>query len=365
MEISNLRSEIEPILNNWEIRYSMVWEDFRCLEQACAFQPEGSVLAIGSAGCNALNTLLKVAKVHVVDLNPAQLALIDLKRIAIEHLNYEEVIQLLGLESGPSHQIYKNICHHLPRSAQKFFNENQKLLDLGLFRCGKLEQFFSMFRKEFLPKTSPMLLSPQWLSRLSHEQQFVWLETLDWQSLQESIAAYFDFKGLTRGRSPEQMKYVTSQNVAYPFYLQFKQHLYQGRIAENFYLFYFLTGQLPEKAFWPDYLQPQNFSMLKKKIKGLKLYHQSLEQFFSISSQAYSSMILSDIFEYMSPEQSEQLMKLLSKYLMPQGRIAFWNLLVDRKAPSDTFRFLQEQSLKAMEADRLWFYQNFQAYERI
>ena len=56
-----------------------------------------TVLTLTSGGCNALNLLLHGAgEVVSVDCNPAQSALLELKRAAIMTLPYEDVWQMFG-----------------------------------------------------------------------------------------------------------------------------------------------------------------------------------------------------------------------------------------------------------------------------
>jgi betaine lipid synthase len=57
--------------------------------------PEDTVLTLTSGGCNAMNLLLHGAG-HVVsvDCNPAQSSLLELKQVAIQQLDYEDVWQV-------------------------------------------------------------------------------------------------------------------------------------------------------------------------------------------------------------------------------------------------------------------------------
>ncbi|MAA79122.1 MAG: S-adenosylmethionine--diacylglycerol 3-amino-3-carboxypropyl transferase, partial [Deltaproteobacteria bacterium] len=70
--------KINEVLSQSLIRYSQVWEDEDTLKEALQIKPNDRVLSIGSAGCNALALLMAGAdKVVAVDLNPAQIALIQ------------------------------------------------------------------------------------------------------------------------------------------------------------------------------------------------------------------------------------------------------------------------------------------------
>ena len=48
------------------------------------------VITIASAGCNVLDYIIEGAKVTAVDFNSCQIALTELKKVAIMHLEYDQ-----------------------------------------------------------------------------------------------------------------------------------------------------------------------------------------------------------------------------------------------------------------------------------
>lgn len=59
--------------------------------------PDDVCLTLTSGGCNTLNLLLQDAKQVVsVDCNPAQSALLELKAVALQQLDYDDVWQMFG-----------------------------------------------------------------------------------------------------------------------------------------------------------------------------------------------------------------------------------------------------------------------------
>ncbi len=62
------------------IRYAQCWEDADILLEALAIKPGDDCLSIGSAGDNALALLSRrPGRVVVIDLNPSQLACLELR----------------------------------------------------------------------------------------------------------------------------------------------------------------------------------------------------------------------------------------------------------------------------------------------
>jgi len=73
--------------NKPAVVYSNVWEDPELNRQALQVKPGQSVLSITSGGCNSLCLLLEDPSwVVSIDLNPAQLAMLELKRAAMAGL---------------------------------------------------------------------------------------------------------------------------------------------------------------------------------------------------------------------------------------------------------------------------------------
>ena len=77
--------------------YNTCWEDPAVDRKALNLGPNDTVLAITSAGCNVLDyALLGPKRIHAVDANPRQTALLELKLAAIRCLDYEDFFALFG-----------------------------------------------------------------------------------------------------------------------------------------------------------------------------------------------------------------------------------------------------------------------------
>ena len=71
---------------------------------------------------------------------------------------------------------------------------------------------------------------------------------------------------------------------------------------------------------------------------------------------------LSDIFEYMSPENSDALLERLSIAGRDNGRLAYWNLLAERHRPerlAHVLRPLEIESKRLFDQDKAFFYGAF------
>jgi len=77
--------------------YNTCWEDPAVDRRALKLGPDDHVLVIASAGCNALDYALdSPRRIHAVDANPRQTALLDLKLAAIRHLEFDDFFAVFG-----------------------------------------------------------------------------------------------------------------------------------------------------------------------------------------------------------------------------------------------------------------------------
>lgn len=77
--------------------YNTCWEDPAVDRQAVNFTADDVVLVITSAGCNALDyALMAPRRIHAVDANPRQTALLELKLASVRSLSFDDFFQVFG-----------------------------------------------------------------------------------------------------------------------------------------------------------------------------------------------------------------------------------------------------------------------------
>src|SRR3989344_6468630 len=88
---------------NSMLRYAQCWEDADVLLDGLDVQAGDVCLSIASGGDNTLALLTaSPRKIIAIDMNPAQLACLELRAAAYRDLGYAEMLELLG--SRPSRQ---------------------------------------------------------------------------------------------------------------------------------------------------------------------------------------------------------------------------------------------------------------------
>jgi S-adenosylmethionine-diacylglycerol 3-amino-3-carboxypropyl transferase len=109
--------------------YNTCWEDPALDRIALQLSPKDTVLVITSAGCNALDYLLAGAgRVHAVDMNYRQNALLEMKKAAIKSLDYGDFFQLFGRGKHPNiRKLYSDkLRQTLPRWSHQFWDRRFK-----------------------------------------------------------------------------------------------------------------------------------------------------------------------------------------------------------------------------------------------
>lgn len=112
--------------------YNTCWEDPRLDRQALHLTSHDQVLVITSAGCNALDYLLAGAgKVHAVDMNPRQNALLELKASAIRNLDYERFYKMFGEGRLPNiESVYAaHLRNHISPQSRKYWDRWIRFFD--------------------------------------------------------------------------------------------------------------------------------------------------------------------------------------------------------------------------------------------
>ena len=105
--------------------YNTCWEDPAVDRQALGITGEDTMLVITSAGCNVLDYALAGPKrIHAVDANPRQTALLELKLAGIRRLSYTDFFMLFG-EGRHAHfpELYRDLLRReLSPFAQQFWD---------------------------------------------------------------------------------------------------------------------------------------------------------------------------------------------------------------------------------------------------
>lgn len=343
------------------IRYAQVWEDADVLLAALDVRPDDTVVSIASAGDNALALLgAGAARVVALDLNPAQLACLALRVAAYRQLDHDGLLELIG--SRPSARraaLYRRCRPLLTPGVQAFWDAQPAAITGGIGGAGKFEDYFRLFREWVLPlvhgrRTVGTLLrggSPEERERFYSERWDTWR----WRLLFQVFFSRFMMGRL--GRDPAFFKYVEG-SVAERILARTRHALVTLDPAQNPYVHWILTGT--HGAALPWALRAENFERIHSRLDRLEWHELTLEAFLARESGVrVDKFNLSDIFEYMSEENTAALLARLAAASRPGGRLAYWNMLAPRRRPeslADRLRPRADLAGPLFEQDKAFFY---------
>ena len=354
------------------IRYAQVWEDADILRAGLDIQPTDTVLSIASAGDNALALLAAgAARVIALDLNPAQLACLALRVAAYRELTHPELLQLIGSRpASPSERLdlYRRCRSGLPAADQAFWDGRPELVASGIGAAGKFENYFRLFRTRVLPLVHRRATVAALLQGGTREQRERFYrerwDTWRWRLLFRLFFSRFAMGRL--GRDPAFFKYVEG-SVADRILIRTRHALTVLDPADNPYLHWILKGT--HGAALPCALRPENFERIRDRLDRLEWHLLTAEAFLDQHRGApVDKFNLSDIFEYMSEDNTARLLERLASASRRGGRLAYWNMLAPRRRPESLAHRLRPRddvALPLFEQDRAYFYSAFVVEEVI
>jgi S-adenosylmethionine-diacylglycerol 3-amino-3-carboxypropyl transferase len=338
------------------IRYSNVWEDADNLCLALKPVAKGKrLLSIASAGGNALALLtLDPKEVVAADLNPAQLALLELLIAGYKSLDHPGLLAFIGVSASDQRQTtYHSLRRHLGTAARLFWDGHPALIESGVIHAGKLERFLRRYQG--------------WLRRWVHDEETI-QKLLKSKSAAERTAFYHETWDTwrwrllnrlafsqavlgTNGRDPEFFRHAEDDVTSGPS-RRLEMALLNQPLHGNPYLTFQLTGNYSQAAL-PLHLRPKHFQAIRRRVNRVSFFLGGAEK----APGTFTGFNLSNIFEYMSPLQHREVYAAILAKAEPDARVVYWNLHVERgcQAPA---RPMKELSKKLHALDQYWAYRS-------
>jgi S-adenosylmethionine-diacylglycerol 3-amino-3-carboxypropyl transferase len=357
-------SEVAARADFSSVRYAQCWEDADILLEALKVSGGGHCLSICSAGDNSLALLAGgAARVVALDLNGAQLACLALRVAAYRTLSHGELLELIG--SRPStrrRELYRRCRSLLDGAARAFWDHQGQAIDRGIGAAGKFERYFALFRRRVLPLVHSRRTVERLLRGGDRATRTVFYAR-QWDSWRWRLLFRVFFSRFVMGRmgrDPSFFRYVEG-SVADHILAHTRYALTELDPADNPYLHWILTGT--HGAALPCALREASFEAIRDRIDRIEWHRLSIEDYLASHPETgFDAFNLSDIFEYMSADNYEALLHRLMAAARPGARLAYWNMLVPRKAPphlADRLYALDELAQRLYARDKAFFYRSF------
>jgi S-adenosylmethionine-diacylglycerol 3-amino-3-carboxypropyl transferase len=340
------------------LRYANCWEDADLLLEGLNVSPGDRVLSIGSAGDNSLSLLVDdPALVVAVDINEVQLYLIDLKKVAIQELDYQTFLGFLGFhESAARASIFHELKYLLPAAAREYWDSNLELIENGIVHQGKFEKYFRLFRKSVLPLIHSKLTVNNLLADKSAKEQAEFFykhwNNLRWRLLLRVFFSRFLMGKI--GRDPEFLNEV-KLNVSTYIANKSESHLSSRDCQTNHFLHYIMKGSFDGQL--PHYAREENFEIIKARIGRLETFYGFAEESM-MRHEKFNKFNLSNIFEYMDTETFKNVSEKIINDSSANSTFTYWNLMVPRHMSkvTDAVNMDIELSKSLTAKDKCFFY---------
>jgi S-adenosylmethionine-diacylglycerol 3-amino-3-carboxypropyl transferase len=252
------------------VRYAQCWEDADVLLEALAVQPGDVCLSVASAGDNALALLARhPAKVFAVDLNPAQLACLELRVAAYRLLSYDDLLVFVGSRRGQGRQQHYHLCRRLlSRHARAYWDERPEDIARGFGGAGKFEQMMLRFRTSLAPLVHSRLMIDRMLMGGTRSERHAFFDR-SWNTPMRRLMVTLFLPRVVQARIGREAPFFPSLELAHGRRLLARtEHLITNLDpAQNPYLHWMLTGT--HGSALPFALRPENVPTIRANLDRL------------------------------------------------------------------------------------------------
>lgn len=365
---SQLRSLIKarPVFER--IVYSQCWEDPEIARSGLELDESDDLLCLTSAGDNVLAlALARPRSITAIDFSAAQNALLELKIAALRVLGWGEYVAFLGARPARDRvATYRTrVRRELGEYARGLFDSEPGLIANGVIHAGRFQQYLRTFRRRVLPlihsrntvEAFMTIEDPDERSRFYRE---VW-NNRRWRGL---FTVFFGRAVMARlGRDPAFFQYVDREDVGAEFLRRTRRAMLRTSPLENHFLQYAYLGRYPDLERGPVYLRPSSFEALRSAVDRIEVVESDLEsQLARMEPGSLSKLYLSDLFEWVSSDHHEAMLRGIHRVIRPNGRMVYWNLLVPRSRPEHLGHLYQVHESRARELhvqDKAFVYGSF------
>jgi S-adenosylmethionine-diacylglycerol 3-amino-3-carboxypropyl transferase len=351
------------------LRYANCWEDADLLVSRVGELRGKHVLSISSGGENSLSLLCRdPGLLVVVDKNPVQLFVFELKRAAMKALEREEFLAFLGYATSADRwRTYRLLKGDLSPGARAYWDEQRGRLETGFIHTGRVARTLRLLARFVRPLIHGAARSRELMAAKSAgEQAEFFRKNWDNRRWRAMVKILFGKPAIYAiSPEPDFFKYHSGSGV--PGYLLEKtaRHLSSVTAQENHMLHYFLFGHFG--ALIPHFARQANYATIKANLGATVTHEGMLETAFPRFGR-FDAFNLSNIFEYTTPASFATVAEAVVAGAKPQARLAYWNILVPRRlseARPDAFRNLLDTDLDRSVPDKGWIYYRFVLDQRL
>ena len=366
--------------------YNTCWEDPAVDRLALDLGPDDTLLVITSAGCNVLDyALTGPRRIHAVDANPRQNALLELKLAGIKGLDFDDFFETFGrgYHSQFREVYFDALRGELSPFARQFWDKRVDWFGnpRGSFYYHGLSGIVARLFRTYL-KARPRLadsITELFDTRSMDDQRHVydtrvqpliWTKTVNWALSRQITMSMLGVPHPQRKQVQDQHQHGVAGFVRESLDYVMRQL----PVWTNYFWSVYLQGRYTSSC-CPEYLKRDNFEALKDGLADRICLHTStVSEFLESSNERISKFVLLDHMDWMSsyyPVALAEEWGYILRRATPDARIIFRSaheapayleqleLGVERARLRDRLVFHDDLAGRLQQLDRVHTYAGF------
>ncbi|MCY2967998.1 MAG: BtaA family protein [Planctomycetota bacterium] len=326
------------LVHQHNLVYNTCWEDPRLDRVALDTGPDDEILVITSAGCNALDyALTEPRKVHCVDMNPRQNALLALKLAGIRSLGHEDFFSLFGMGATERYrELYEDALRpQLHGFARRYWDRNIKFFRKNRGRSSfyfhGTAGYFARTINRYVDRVLRIREGVERIlnARSVEEQQEIYnreLKSVVWNRLVRWFVGRDTTLSLLGVPRPQRQQVENTYEGGIATFIEdcVESVFTKLPLHDNYFWRVYLTGHYTTSC-CPEYLRRENFEKLKGGlVDRIEVHTNSVAGFLKQGGTPIHRFVLLDHMDWLSTYRID--------WLRDE-----WQALVDRAAPDAKF----------------------------
>jgi len=312
--------------------YNVSWEDPRMDHRVFDLNESDHVITIASAGCNVLDYIIEGAMVTAVDFNSCQIALTELKKVAILNVDYDVFFEIFSKSNmALLRQVYPVLRPHLSAPSAEFWDDGIHSIKSFMYSGTSGVMSFILFRIIFpiiglgfirdhlIKGSSKEEVNKSLISRAYSIRAIAWV--MDNILLRAGCClAGVPERQMELGLHRPNNLALVIERVFFKTDLVLDNYFYAG---------YILGFYKPDNC--PRYLRKENFEKMRKHLQNgkLKLVHGTMLSAIDSTTVPITVASLLDHMDWMPDRMiNEEITHLIRKMDPVRGKI-FWRTFAD------------------------------------
>jgi S-adenosylmethionine-diacylglycerol 3-amino-3-carboxypropyl transferase len=357
---------------NAGVVWSTTWEDAALVDAALELGAGDRLLMVAGAGCNVFSALLhEPARVVAVDINPAQIALVELRLAAIRGLDHAAFLRFMGIEASSDRvAVYEQLRASLPAPAQTFWDAHHADLERGLLYAGRVEQMFAEFPREW-----SRIQSRETIDRLFSfgddvaAQARYFTDVIATPALRDVARRVFGLAHRRQARLviPVMARCFGGREDAFDdmWWAMIQRACTTMPLARNPYMQLMLTGAYRSLAHAPPYLHATSYPVLQAMVSRVACVIAPIEDVVRDRAAHYTKANLSNVFLNFQDAAKETLSADLVERMSSGGRYCYLDRFVASGPARRHLRSLDALAAELAARDRLTFSGQLHIEERL